>query len=332
MVNLEHNLTVDDLIVEYMMYKVKKGYEPKFLTSEFISFLYFFESKMQVQDSLYENEKLFRRFFERKAESDWSTTKNWNTGEKDINPHMEMEYSEKDNDYIIKANYKLSDYDKSIINTYFMDNGRSRFDDFKGTASKIRDIIGEYLSDQPKRIIDESTEIDEKDLAIGKYISAEIIAQIWQSYIGKQIEYQMWPKQCKDINKYLFEIDLSKIIGVSSIKNELIELYNAISQRIAILYHQDRNLKVTSCHGSYLARANYELLIQGYEKIIGSAFGPYQKSMDFDLSSLTFTESHEIDGVYFEDDDPDVKTTTTAIENDKVKKLVRNIEKLKQNE
>lgn len=332
MVNLEHNLTVDDLIVEYMMYKVKKGYEPKFLTSEFISFLYFFESKMQVQDSLYENEKLFRRFFERKAESDWSTTKNWNTGEKDIKPHMEMEYSEKDDDYIIKANYKLSDYDKSIINTYFMDNGRSKFDDFKGTAAKIRDIIGEYLSGQQKRIIDESAEIDEKDLAIGKYISAEIISQIWQSYIGKQIEYQMWPKQCNDINKYLFEIDLSEIIGVSSIKNELIELYNALSQRIAILYHQDRNLKVASCYGSYLARANYELLIQGYEKIIGIAFGPYQKSMDFDLSSSTFTESHEIDGVYFEDDDPDVKTTTTVIENDKVKKLVRNIEKLKQNE
>lgn len=327
MVNLEHNLTVDDLIVEYMMYKVKNGYEPKFLTSEFISFLYYFESKMQVQDSLYENEKLFRRFFERKAASDWSTIKNWETGEKDINPHMEMEYSEKDDDYIIKANYKLSNYDKGSINTYFMDNGKSRFDDFKGTASKIRDIIGEYLSDQPKRIIDESTEIDEKDLVVGKYISAEIITQIWQSYIGKQIEDQMWPKQCNDINKYLFEIDLSQIIGVPSIKNELIELYNAISQRIAILYHQDRNLKVTSCHGSYLARANYELLIQGYEKIIGIAFGPSQKSMDFDLSSLIFTESHEIDGVYFEDDAPNVKTTTTAIENDKVK----NIEKLKQN-
>lgn len=317
MVNLEHNLTVDDLIVEYMMYKVKKGYEPKFLTSEFICFLYFFESKMQVQDSLYENEKLFQRFFERKEKRGWSI------GGRDIKPHMEMEYSEKDNDYIIKANYKLSDYDKSIINTYFMD---------KGTVAKIRDMIGEYLSDQPKRIIDESTKIDEKDLTIGKYLSADIITQIWLSYIDKQIEYQLWPKQCNDINKYLFEIDLSEIIGVPSIKNELIELYNAISQRIVILYHQDRNLKVTSCHGSYLARANYELLIQGYEEIIGIAFGPYKKSMEFDLSLLTFIERHTNDGVYFEDDYPDVKIPTTAIENDKVKKLVRNIEKLKQNE
>lgn len=316
------NLIVDDLIVEYMMYKVEKGYEPKFLTSEFINFLHFFESKMKVNDLLYdESEKLFQRFFERKLEKTWSV----------VQPSMEMEYSEKDDDYIIKANYKLSDYDKSTINTYFMDNGRSKFTDFKGTAAKIRDIIGEYLSDQPKRIIDETTEISEKDLVIGKYVSAEIVTQIWLSYIDEQIENQKWPRQCKDINKYLFEIDLSEIIGIPSIKDELIELYNVISKRIAILYLQDRNLNVTSYQGSYLARANYDLLIQGYEKIIGIAFGPYKKSMNFDLSSLKFKESHEIAGVYFEDDDPDVKTTVTDIENDKVKTLVRNIEKIKYN-
>lgn len=71
MVNLEHKLTVDDLIVEYMMYKVKNGYEPSFLTSEFMSFLSFFESKMDVEDSLYENNKLFERFFVRKNEQEW---------------------------------------------------------------------------------------------------------------------------------------------------------------------------------------------------------------------------------------------------------------------
>ena len=42
MVNLEHRLTVDDLIVEYAMYKVKNGYEPKYSTSELIDFLHFF--------------------------------------------------------------------------------------------------------------------------------------------------------------------------------------------------------------------------------------------------------------------------------------------------
>lgn len=50
MINLEHRLTVDDLIVEYAIYKVKNGYEPKYSTSEFIDFLHFFETKMEVDD------------------------------------------------------------------------------------------------------------------------------------------------------------------------------------------------------------------------------------------------------------------------------------------
>lgn len=322
MVNLEHKLTVDDLIVEYMMYKVKNGYEPSFLTSEFINFLYFFESKMLVEDSLYENDKLFQRFFERKSERDWSRTVSWSTDKKEIVPHMEMVYSDKDNDYLIKANYKLSDYDISVINTYFMPGGQWG----QGKTKEIRNIISEYLSNQPKRAIDENTKVDGNDLIVGKYITAEIIANIWESHIKVLVENQEWPRQCSDINKYLFKIDLAKIIGVKSIKSKLIELYNVLSKRIAILYHQDKNLRISTNSNVYLARANYELLIQGYEKIMGTTFGIYKKSLDVDLAVLTFKESHEIDGVYNWDEDPDIKTTTTSIGNENVKKLVRSLD------
>lgn len=326
MVNLEHKLTVDDLIVEYMMYKIKNGYDPKFSSSEFISFLHFFETKMKVKDTLYDGEELFKRFFDRKIKTDWSTTVSIT---KTVRPHMNIEYSDKEKDYVIKANYKLSEYDRSVINTYFMDNGMSKFDDYRGTAWQIRNIIGEYLSNHPKRVIDESVEIDENDLLVAKYITAEIITQIWQSYIGNQIEQHMWPRQCNDISKYLFEVDLSKVIGTKSIKKELIELYNTLSKRIAILYHQDRGLKVSSQMNSYLARANYELLIRGYENIMAIGFGRYQKSLEFDLSESTFKESHEIDGMYYLDDDPE--TTTTSIQNNKIKQLVRIIENSKKN-
>lgn len=70
MINIEHKLTVDDLIVEYMIYKTDHGYEPSFSTSEFIHFLHFFESRMEVEDVLYEKEELFNRFFERKNRID----------------------------------------------------------------------------------------------------------------------------------------------------------------------------------------------------------------------------------------------------------------------
>ena len=329
MINLEHRLTIDDLIVEYMMYKVKNGYEPYFYISEFMDFLNFFKSKMEVLDTLDDGEKLFKRFFERKIESDWSTTIDWHTNKRKAEPHMDMEYSDKNKDFIIKPNYRFSDYDRSVITTYFMDGGRT--DDYKGKKWEIRNTIGKYLSLKPKRIIDETIKVEGNDIEIGKYISAEIFEQIWDSYVESKIKYDEWPRQCRDINKYLFDIDLASIIKVDSIKNELIDLYDAFSKRIAILYNQDKKLKVCSYTNGYLARSNYELLVNGYEKTIGIAFGPYQKSLEFDLENFTFKESHEMPGVYDWDDDPDIEVNTSSIGNDKVKKLVKNIEILKKN-
>lgn len=329
MVNIEHKLTVDDLIVEYMIYKVKNGYAPRFTTAEFISFLYYFEQKYPVEDAIYKNEELFKRFFKRKAESDWYTFEDDCYNKKLPNPHMDIEYSQEEEDYIIKANYKLSDYDISVINTYFMDRGLSKFDDYDGTAKKIRNIIAEYLSDKPKRNLDNDCELDEGDIMCGKYIAAEIVTQIWDSQINAQIKYNKWPEQCRDINKFLFDNDLAKIIGVPSMKEELIEIYRVLSIRIALLYREDRNLKVSSSHRSYLARANYDFLIQGYERQMNAVFGPYKKTLDFDLSNLTFSETHVIDSApvyYLDDDDPEYKKTTTKIGNEKVKKLVGLIE------
>ena len=149
-----------------MIYKVKNGYEPSFFTSEFITFLYYFEDKMKVEDVLYDNNKLFQRFFERKAKMDWSTLKNWDTEERIVVPHMDMEYRRENIDYLISANYRLSNYDKSLLNTYFMENGMGKFDYFKGKTREIRIIIDEFLKDKPKRKIDEFIEADDNDLKI----------------------------------------------------------------------------------------------------------------------------------------------------------------------
>lgn len=321
MINLEHKLTVDDLIVEYMICKVTNGYEPGFSGKEFIDFLHFFEKKIQVEDALYNSEKLFKRFFERKAENDWSTIKDYRTGEKEINPHMDMKYSENDNDYIIKANYQLSPFDESIINTYFMHDKRPK---------EIRNRIKDYLSNQSKRVLDETFLQSDKEIEIGKKFAAEIIAQIWQSYISKQVKNHSWPSQCYDIHKYLFERDLAEIIGLKSIKKELLTFYRTISKRIAIMYCQDRNLKI-SLLGSYLERANYDLLVQGYENIMSLAFGEYKKSLKMDLSVMKFIEHHAKEGVYDFDDDPDIKTTVTSIEGKNIQKLVKSLDKDLQN-
>lgn len=326
MVNLEHKLTVDDLIVEYAMYKVKNGYEPNFLTSEFIDFLHFFENKMPVEDLLYEKEKLFKRFFERKGKSDWFIRTGWLINKEEIIPHMDMIYSDKDNDYLIKVNYKLSDYDSSVINTYFMN---------KKQVLKIRSIIGEWFENHSKRKIDEYVEIDSQNLLVGKYVAAEIITNIWNSFIDKQIQNHTWPEQCRDINKYLFEVDLAEIIDAESIKKDLVELYSVLSKRVAILYQQDKQLKISSYTNSYLAHANYKLLVEGYENIMGIAFGKYKKSLEVDLSNLTFKESqcvghcvgHYLDELCYLDEDSDIEMTTKSIKSEDAKKLVKNLDK-----
>lgn len=61
---------------------------------------------------------------------------------------------------------------------------------------------------------------------------------------------------------------------------------------------------------------------------MGTTFGQHNKSFNVDLSNSTFTESHELDGIYNWDEDPDVSVTTNKIGNDNVKKLVRSLKKL----
>ena len=310
MINLEHKLTVDDLIVEYMIYKVQNGYNPLFSLSEFFQFLNFFENKMPVEDILYNKENLFRRFFRRKAENDWSTVVSWNIGKKQFIPHMDMIYSENDCDYIVKANYRLSSYDKSIINTYFMSD--------KNTVLRIKKIIGEYLANQPKRQIDETIELKEENLLVGKCIAAEIVNNIWNDYINKLVECNKWPTQCRDIKKYLLDVDLSEIIGIKSIKNELLNFYKTISKRIAVMYQQDKNLKISS-GGGYLAKANYDILIKGYEQLFRMVFGKYKKSLNIDLSSPMVVEEN---GVHYFDESLDYEIAKIKIGDDDSKKLV----------
>lgn len=310
MINLKNKLTVDDLILEYIIYKVNNGYDTKVSISEFMSFLYLFENNVKVEDVTYDKEILFQRFFERKKAKDWSGSVS--SGKKEMyEPHLEIEYDDKLKDYVIKPNYRLSAFDNSIINTYFMN---------KSDVDIIRKIIEIYLQEQPRRKIDTSVKVDEQNLFIGKYIASEIIVNIWKNYVKEKIENRTWPKQCIDINKYLLEIDLAEIIGLKSIKNYLLKFYNDISKRIAVLYQQDKNLLISNYSNSYLANSNYKVLINGYEELFELAFGKNKGSLEIDLTKLTFKESHELENFY------DIETITVLIGNEEEKKLVKNIE------
>ena len=106
-------------------------------------------------------------------------------------------------------------------------------------------------------------------------------------------------------------MDLAKMMEMKSIKKEIVELYNSFSKKVSILYHQDQSLKISSYRNQYLARANYELLSQGYEKWVNNTFGPDKKTIDEDLTKILSSKN---------------KTDKTLENNISVRKLIKNLE------
>ncbi len=311
-------LTVDELVNEFMIYRVRENYEPKFTVTEFMKFLDLLKTKLEIEVIPATGLELFKGFFERRDEKEkYSsyigyidyTRSDPLRGKKEW-PKITMEFSEEENDYVIKAGNHLCIHEGS----YSM-----HWD--KKPVESIKVVMDEFLADEPKRTIDESISVSEEKLKIGKYIAAKMIKEIWLSDIAREIEWKRWPSQCTDINKYLFEMDLAPIIGVTSIKSNLLELYSTLAKRIAVLYSQDNNLKIESGDNTVLRNQNYRLLIQGHEKLVGYAYGDCRRSLEIDFSEFEIKESYEYGTSYY-DEDSDVAFDNTKLGNEKLLQIV----------
>ena len=315
-------LTVDELIIEYMIYRIRKDYEPRFTVTEFMKFLDFFKTKLDIGYIPEDGLKIFKNFFEKKNKFmnmvgfvDYiDYTSEISIEDKKKNPRMTMEYSKEENDYIIKAG-----------NCLCYHHGSHNMDWEKEPVESIKEVMDEYLINEKKRTIDENIEVSEGKLQVGKQIAARMFYEIWKSHIKYEIDCDSWPRQCTDINKYLFEMDLAPIIGLDSIKKELLELYSVLSKRIAILYSENEKFKINSDDNAVVSSQNYRLLIKGYERLVGFAYGEYKKDLEIDFSKLEITEAYEY-GTSYWDCGADVKIDTTKIENEASKKLVLSID------
>jgi len=294
-----HNLTVNDLIVEYMIYKTINGYEPSFEAEAFMDFLRFFKSQIKLDDFSLDKTSLFKNFFEYKK-CDWSTTINYTTLEKVYNPHMDIEFLNDVNDFLIKANYRLSAYDNSVINTYFLSEKE---------RENIKKLIKMYLKDVPKRQINLSTSVTEQKLFISKCIAARILACIYNKVVKNEMNNIISGKNIT----YLLQKNLQD--NAFKVTDEYLSFYDDISKKIAILYSLDENLKISTYKNHYLAKANYDLLIQDYEKMFQICYGDFKSSLQIDLEKLTILQS---DNAYYNE--------PSKIDSDIVKKLVRTLD------
>lgn len=251
MEKLEQKLTVDDLIMEYILYIIKNGYDSQFSTTQFMVFLHFFESQMQVEDVLYGKKQLFTRFFER---------------EKEYTSHLDMEYNRNLKDYFIQANYQLNASDCRSLSTNFMDSS---------DVEKIRKLIAQFWENIQKRKINTSISIKEENLLIGKYTTAQMIMDA----LTRELELD---------SEKLVSDELFESPELKSFEKSLPIFYDEISKRIAILYQCNPNLKIDNDENRYLANYHYHLLKDGYESIFEKySIGDLTK-LEIDLNQKSF--------------------------------------------
>lgn len=297
MVNQEHKLTVDDLIIVYLIEKTKQGYIPEVTEEEFMDFLKYFISKKEIQDMLWDYNQLINRLIERKNKEDWFD-----------DPHIEFTQ-----DGILKPNYKLSLYDESVINPYFMSKRRKQ---------EIKDYVTEYLKKFPKRTL---TISDEKNIVPKeecKLSSALLMEYLWKYYIDKKTEERKYPKQCNDIIKYLIEEELAPKIELESVREKYLNFYLDFARKVSCLLDRDPNLKIDNYWSHFLAYSNYQIITNdSQENILRSFCEEYGNNFQIDFSTLTmYVDNLDRLRYYFSDgENKNFQTNTHA------KKLVKAI-------
>jgi hypothetical protein len=282
-----------------------------------MNFLEYFKKEMEVEDTLDDGLEMFTRFFARNNKYRKSPYFDKVNNEKTESDELAMifEFSEEDNDYVLRTgNYLYSSYDASCFDVYW-------------SIEKARRIMGEYLANEPKRTLDDNGTYTEEELQIGKYIAAKIVEDIWDEHVEHLVEYKQWPSQCKDINKYLLEMDLAEIIGINSFRKDLLELYKVFSKRIAILYNQDKNLLISFSKLSLLGHQNYKLLINGFEDIVSWTYNEYRNHLEVDLKKMSITKAYEDGASYWDSSAPWV-CINTPMNQDRITHLCSGIDNI----
>ena len=83
-----------------------------------------------------------------------------------------------------------------------------------------------------------------------------------------KIKLGQWPRQCLDINQYLLDMDLAKIINLDSIREDLLSFYKDASKRTAVLIDRDPKLMIRNLDNPYLPYANYRCIMGEYADLL----------------------------------------------------------------
>ena len=176
-----------------------------------------------------------------------------------------------DGQLIFKANYNLTEKSKRV--------------DIAALQSLI---FGRYIKSietvESAEIVPFETD-DEKVSALSSFITSKI----YERDIKENIKAGIWPKYAYDMEKFLFETDLSLMLGMSSLKGKYINLYKKINSCLGYMYHIDSKLKISNISESYLAWFNYIRLLYAVPEF-KEAFNDLGVTIDLEGGTILFKD------------------------------------------
>ena len=228
-----NQLTIYDLLIEYLTIKLKENISSSVTLDEFIDFL-----------------KDYNKFYEPIIDP---ALINWKDIIDNLSYKNEIDIICMDGKLVFKANYNLTTDTSNNITIRFM----SKFDKCI-LDIKIDDLLSYEKSDNYL--------YDSEDENVNS-LSALLTAKIFERDIKLKIADGKWPKYTYDIKRFLFNTNLSLLLGLTNDKSKYMNLYKRINSLIGYMNYDDDNLKISNISNSYLASYNYNKLVDGIAEL-----------------------------------------------------------------
>ena len=246
------NANIKTLAIEYLYYRLKNDYEPSFEISELFNLVDYLDGKAEITGILSNPKQMKEKLY------------NILVKEYVNKPGcFDMEENK------IKANYRFNLFDVVLNQACYHEGDKGE------DLLKLREMIGEYLKDTPKRKIQKEEPIKKEYLEKSQMIVANMIYDIYMAQ-----------------NEKLESIDDINIIkkSMQKLKLDIFNIYYIVTKRLAILYQENPDLMIS-----------YRLITSGFEEIFNETYN-YKKAIKIDLSEKTiqklypkFNEINEIE-------------------------------------
>lgn len=233
----------NNIITKYIVEKTRNGYETSTTEDEMIDFLRYITKHINIKDSTKNYEEVLEEYKNR----DGNKTKVFG-----FKKGLEVEFKsvpivEKKGSGLLVPTYDL------MAHMY-------------KKMYEPEQYIKMYLKKTAKkREIDSSLKLTEDSIEFGEKAAAALLLNYWKRQIRFYIDYHIWPEQCTDIKEFLLDTDLASIIKLKPRREELVNFYIEIANRISYISQNDPLFQMSNFKNDVLAKSNFDLIMNGYQ-------------------------------------------------------------------